>query len=292
MAGDGELTGSRADRLVGPAGVSGRRGARRCARRTTAPARPRRRRGGRARDDRPRPLAGARPRGREWWTPGRAGMSAITPVTPGTLTLDIDLEISTEHADGSTSVVRVRGRGREVVVDLAPDGGGTPPRAGVGVDWSGVRALADLLAGGLKDVLDHACSLHLRSRTASEGTCHDRPARAKPARGSGSVGSKAASSERDMPSRGHRERRTPPRLRRRRVLPQRRVQGGRRSHLGPHPVPGDLSHPTDERDRLGAWLEPGSRLPAETDGYPRHGGVPSARFRESRRGAVGLARER
>ena len=26
-------------------------------------------------------------------------MSAITPVTPGTLTLDIDLEISTEHAD-------------------------------------------------------------------------------------------------------------------------------------------------------------------------------------------------
>ena len=68
--------------------------------------------------------------------------------------LDIDLEISTEHADGSTAVVRVRGRGRQVVVDLAPDGAASPPRAGVGVDWAGVRALADLLA-------DHGVALHV-----------------------------------------------------------------------------------------------------------------------------------
>ena len=68
--------------------------------------------------------------------------------------LDIDLEISTEHADGSTAVVRVRGRGRQVVVDLAPDGAASPPRSGVGVDWAGVRALADLLA-------DHGVALHV-----------------------------------------------------------------------------------------------------------------------------------
>lgn len=68
--------------------------------------------------------------------------------------LDIDLEISTEHADGSTAVVRVRGRGRQVVVDLAPDGAASPPRAGVGIDWAGVRALADLLA-------DHGVALHV-----------------------------------------------------------------------------------------------------------------------------------
>lgn len=81
-------------------------------------------------------------------------MSTTTPVVSGTLTLDIDLEISSERADGSTSVVRVRGRGRQVVVDLAPDGSGTPPRAGVGVDWAGVRALADLLA-------DRGIALHV-----------------------------------------------------------------------------------------------------------------------------------
>ena len=68
--------------------------------------------------------------------------------------LDIDLEISTEHADGSTAVVRVRGRGRQVVVALAPDGAASPPRSGVGVDWAGVRALADLLA-------DHGVALHV-----------------------------------------------------------------------------------------------------------------------------------
>lgn len=68
--------------------------------------------------------------------------------------LDIDLEISTEHADGSTAVVGVRGRGRQVVVDLAPDGAASPPRSGVGVDWAGVRALADLLA-------DHGVALHV-----------------------------------------------------------------------------------------------------------------------------------
>ncbi|MAY95098.1 hypothetical protein [uncultured Nocardioides sp.] len=68
--------------------------------------------------------------------------------------LDIDLEISTEHADGSTAVVRVRGRDRQVVVDLAPDGAASPPRSGVGVDWAGVRALADLLA-------DHGVALHV-----------------------------------------------------------------------------------------------------------------------------------
>ncbi len=71
--------------------------------------------------------------------------------------LDIDLEISTEHADGSTAVVRVRGRGRQVVVDLAPDGAASPPRSGVGVDWAGVRALADLLA-------DHGVALHVERR--------------------------------------------------------------------------------------------------------------------------------
>lgn len=68
--------------------------------------------------------------------------------------IDIDLEITTDHADGTTAVVRVRGRGREVVVDLAPDGAASSPRAGVGVDWGGVRALADLLA-------DHGLSLHV-----------------------------------------------------------------------------------------------------------------------------------
>ncbi|CAM3974235.1 hypothetical protein NOMA109596_18015 [Nocardioides marinus] len=74
-------------------------------------------------------------------------MSTTTGVdAPTRLVLDIDLEITTERADGTTAVVRVHGRGREVVVDLAPDGAAAPPRAGVGVDWAGVRALADLLA--------------------------------------------------------------------------------------------------------------------------------------------------
>lgn len=82
-------------------------------------------------------------------------MSPVAGTGPGRgPDLDIDLEISTERADGSTAVVRVRGRGREVVVDLAPDGAASPPRSGVGVDWGGVRALADLLA-------DHGLSLHV-----------------------------------------------------------------------------------------------------------------------------------
>lgn len=57
--------------------------------------------------------------------------------------LDVDLELARVRRDGTEGHVRVRGSGTELVVELA---GGPGGQGGAGIDWSGVRALADLLA--------------------------------------------------------------------------------------------------------------------------------------------------
>ncbi len=68
------------------------------------------------------------------------------------MNLDVDLTVESLRPDGTTTCWRVRGRGREVVVELAPgeaEGVMVPaPRGsgGGGIDWAGVRALADLLS--------------------------------------------------------------------------------------------------------------------------------------------------